>query len=43
MVARPRKKGKKDLPLNLYEHNGYFKYLHPYDYMEFEERPSSMR
>ena len=29
MAPRPRKKGKKDLPLNLYEQNGYFKYHHP--------------
>ncbi len=28
-MARPRKKGKKDLPLNLYEFNGYFSYRHP--------------
>ena len=28
-MARPRKKGKKDLPLNLYEYHGYFSYRHP--------------
>ena len=29
MVARPRRIGSKDLPTNLYEYGGYFKYLHP--------------